>query len=242
MRTRVTLVVVCAVLVAGLLVRLFGPGDPSPLPVRLAEIALCCGSLALAVYWPGRGRGPAAGAQAGSARRTGLGATAWLFAPFVGLALLGLFLSLLSHLCGVLGLPQPLGAATWWLHVGVFVVGLPALFAGGEWASPGRPAWLRRLASGLFVYAFVNFFTFAAMVLLTGWGDGPHSSPLWFRGFSGHWMVFYAMAAAMMCSAPAGGTSEPAPQGPEQPPALPLPRRPPVRVPGATGTRRPADS
>jgi hypothetical protein len=43
------------------------------------------------------------------------------------LAVIGLILSLVVHLCGSLGLPQPFGDTTWFLHVGIVVVWVPAI-------------------------------------------------------------------------------------------------------------------
>ena len=47
--------------------------------------------------------------------------------PFLVLAVIGLILSLVSHTAAVLGQPQPLGPAAWGLHIGIFVVWLPAV-------------------------------------------------------------------------------------------------------------------
>ena len=49
--------------------------------------------------------------------------------PFLVLATIGLILSLVTHAAALLGIPQPLGPAAWGLHVGVFVVWLPAILA-----------------------------------------------------------------------------------------------------------------
>jgi hypothetical protein len=110
MRTCVTLSVICAVVVAGLAVRAFVPGDPTPWHLRLAEVALACACMAFAihVHGPVLPGPPPANGQTSPAPRARSELVQWLLAPFLALALLGLMLSMASHLCGVLGLPQPL--------------------------------------------------------------------------------------------------------------------------------------
>ncbi|MEW4568258.1 hypothetical protein AB1L88_10350 [Tautonia sp. JC769] len=136
-----------------------------------------------------------------------------LIVPFLALASVGLLLSLVAHGCAWLGVPQPLGMATWGLHLGIFVVWLPALLASGQmtrgakredaWrvALRGCPAWMRWMTSAFFVYAFFNFLLFFAAMAPAGEqaaeGDMP---PAVFRGFSGHWMAFYSAALAMLYS------------------------------------------
>src|SRR5438874_2113973 len=92
--------------------------------------------------------------------------------PFFVLAVAGLVLSLLAHGAGLLGLPQPLGSAAWALHVGIFVVWLPALLASRRlvpgpprqdfWKVALRPCprWVRWATAGFFFYAVVNFLLF----------------------------------------------------------------------------------
>ncbi len=137
---------------------------------------------------------------------------AWLLIPFIGLALLGLMLSLVAHLCGVLGLAQPLGQATWGLHIGIFVVWFPAVVAGqsldkdfkqkDHWKATlrGCPAWLRWTSYGFLTHAIVNFIVFMALTWANPPPGGPAAPPIVFAGVSGHWMAFYAMAAAMLWS------------------------------------------
>ncbi len=54
---------------------------------------------------------------------------AMVLTPFLILSVIGLLLSLLARTIALLGLPQPLGAAAWGLHIGIFVVWLPAITA-----------------------------------------------------------------------------------------------------------------
>ena len=125
--------------------------------------------------------------------------------PFALLALAGLVASVIVHGCSLLGLPQPFGEAAWGLHVGIFVVWFPAVLVAQKltrgakqadfWkaALRGCPAWMRTTLYVLFAYVFVNFFVGIAL--------GPDSEAGQFRLFSGHWMVFYFAAFAMLWSA-----------------------------------------
>jgi hypothetical protein len=135
-----------------------------------------------------------------------------LLAPFFVLAVIGLVLSITAHSAALLGQPQPLGPAAWGLHVGVFVVWLPAVFAANRltggvkrkdfWmtALRGCPAWMRWLTYGFFGYAIGNFMIFLATAPPKGTEAGANASPAVFRGFSGHWMAFYSAAAAFLYS------------------------------------------
>jgi hypothetical protein len=130
---------------------------------------------------------------------------------FAALAALGLALSIISHVAALLGRQGPLGEYTFALHVGVFVVWLPAVLVSrhlapglrrkGFWqaAFRGCPPWMRFMVYGLFVYGFLNFIVFLTHVPPN---RGPgFLSPSTVRGFSGHWMIFYATAMAILYSA-----------------------------------------
>jgi hypothetical protein len=137
-----------------------------------------------------------------------------ILAPFAVLATIGLVLSLTVHVSSLLGMPSPLGEASWALHIGVFVVWFPAVLASRGlvkdfkqedfWKAALRacPTWMKYMTSLFFVYAIVNFLTF--MLLDVGGGKidpgsgGTPSSVL--RGFSGHWMAFYSAAMALLYS------------------------------------------
>jgi len=137
----------------------------------------------------------------------------WLrpFATFFSaLAGIGLVLSVASHLAAVLGIPGPLGDSTWLLHVGIFVVWVPAVlvarYATADfpnkdfWKAALRacPPWMRYVVYVCFVYALLNFAYFITTVPKQG-GSGP-MDPAQVRGFSGHWMAFYAAAMALLYS------------------------------------------
>jgi len=133
--------------------------------------------------------------------------------PFFCLAVTGLILSLVVHLFGSLGLPQPLGGTTFVLHIGIFIVCWPVValqrylgkgfmhHKGVNWEVElrGCPAWMRILTYGFGVYAITNFITFMFAVP-AGPQVGP-PPPIVFRGFSGHWMVFYSIAMTVLYSA-----------------------------------------
>jgi hypothetical protein len=156
---------------------------------------------------------------------------ATLLVPFICLAFIGLGLSLMSHVCAVLALPQPLGDAAWGLHMGIFVVWFPAMLASnklvrdgkrkGYWraALRGCPSWMRWMMYGFFVYALVNFVVFIS-VLPRGQMPGP-APPVVFRGFSGHWMAFYSAALAILYSALIAGRIDHAQKCPKGHPLLP---------------------
>jgi hypothetical protein len=130
----------------------------------------------------------------------------------MAIAALGLALSVLVHLAALFGLPSPLGEKSWILHVGIFVVWFPAVLIVQSltrdfkqkdlWraALRGCPVWMRRLVWIVAGYAMVNFAIFAYQ--MTGAKPTSQETPdeVW-RGFSGHWMVFYSMAMAIFYSA-----------------------------------------
>ena len=148
------------------------------------------------------------------------------------LAAVGLALSVTAH---ALTFVAPERAATsggfWLLHLGLFVVFVPAVLSlrklGPKPALKAvfgpAPRWMFALVATAFVYAFVNFIL--EMVLSGGGvpterGDGTFammshgtlirelSRPEYMlakarvmRGFSGHWMLFYSAAMAMLTAA-----------------------------------------
>ena len=138
----------------------------------------------------------------------------WL-KPFVGLfaflSLVGLILSLWVHIGALFGRRVAPESFFWGLHVGIFVVFFPAiLVAQKRFGSTNRkdfwkvitkdsPDGLRYLLYFFFAYAFVNFFIF---LLQAPTGKQPDQTPaiVW-RGFSGHWMVFYCASFVILSSA-----------------------------------------
>ena len=128
------------------------------------------------------------------------------------LAMTGLLLSLAVHIASILGLPIPGGKLVWSLHIGIFVVWLPAVLVGSRinrgkrrnelWKSvlAGFPNWMRYAGYALFGYALANFiWCYAVMQSGTPSEANPPLAEI--RLFSGHWLVFYAAGFAILLSA-----------------------------------------
>lgn len=129
---------------------------------------------------------------------------------FAVLAAVGLALSILSHFAALLGQQGPLVDYSWVLHVGIFVVLIPAVIVSQRltsgvaskdfWKASLRasPPWMKSMVYGFFGYALLNFAIFIAHAPSKGSSPMP---PSVVRGFSGHWMAFYAAAMAILYSA-----------------------------------------
>ncbi len=130
---------------------------------------------------------------------------------FSRLAALGLVLSSVVHLYALARRDNPFGGLAWGLHIGIFIVWLPAVLAGRnltkdvkqkdlwEAALRGCPTWMKRLTYFFFLYAFVNFLLFIYLEHKSG--NGAEKEIATFRGFSGHWMAFYSAAMSILYSA-----------------------------------------
>jgi hypothetical protein len=120
--------------------------------------------------------------------------------PFMLAAFVGFICSLVVHLAALLGWEAPMQA--FGLHIGIFVVALPANIAytitrprhqhhwGWHVQFIDCPAWMKYVAYGLFAYVFINFFS---GILWSGFSGGSIM-----RLFSGHWMLFYWFSFAML--------------------------------------------
>src|ERR1051325_5490753 len=119
----------------------------------------------------------------------------WLF---LVLSVAGLVASLIVHIASFFGVAF---APAWLLHIGIFVVFVPAItiarppghsFSNRNMrdAFRGAPAWVSTTVTVFFVYALVNFAIFALRAPHGRQPAGP-MSPLVAHGFSGHWMLFY---------------------------------------------------
>ena len=132
--------------------------------------------------------------------------------PLMLLAGAGFALSLAAHAIAWAGMPLPGGALVWALHIGVFVVWIPTVFVcvkttryadrNDFWkvALSGCPAWMKKALYVLVAYAVCNFIVQILTSTTHGvqtMGDAP---PAVIRGFSGHWMVFYGTAFAVLYS------------------------------------------
>lgn len=127
-------------------------------------------------------------------------------------AALGFALSAAVHVASLMGIVVPYAFC---LHVGVFVVWLPAVLSARRGPGPSRgyyavkaafagcPPWMLVAAGFLFVYALVNFFI---SDVPRGASSLSASPPRALRAFSGHWMMFYGVGFAMLYSARRGGT------------------------------------
>ena len=127
--------------------------------------------------------------------------------PLMALSAAGLVLSAVIHLAAWVGMQPP--SLAWALHVGIFVVWIPAVFVSqrltrdfkqSEWWEAtyrGAPRWVARGTKWLGAYALANFAIFLFVLPKEGSGETVNT----FRGFSGHWMVFYAGALGIFYSA-----------------------------------------
>jgi hypothetical protein len=146
---------------------------------------------------------------------------------FGTLAALGFTAALGVHIAALLGIPiQDLVPQVWALHVGIFVVFIPTIIhlrRTTEESDPlamfrGMPVATVVTLAVLFVYAFLNFFislpatggatadirdgqyilhrkgTVVREMSRTEY-DAARAAQL--RGFSGHWLVFYGLPAAV---------------------------------------------
>lgn len=122
------------------------------------------------------------------------------------IALAGFIASLLAHIAGYAGIDRPLGLDPWPLHVGIFVVWLPSVLAAQKlskdfpqkdmWKATlrGCPKWIRYMLFGLFGYAILSFLAFFIST------ENSQNEASTIRGFSGHWLVFYFAAFAILQS------------------------------------------
>ena len=133
-----------------------------------------------------------------------------LIVPFMLLSALGFGLSAYAHVMSVLGKSLFWGGSVWFLHIGIFVVWLPAVIAAQRvmrdapqkdfWKIilAGCPAWMKTAQILVFVYAIANFLYFApthpARTHL------ENTDPSVIRGFSGHWLIFYGAAFSILYS------------------------------------------
>ena len=123
------------------------------------------------------------------------------------LALVGFFASFAAHIAGFMGIEKPFGFSPWPLHIVIFIVWLPAVLVAQRlskdfpqkdmWKATlrGCPPWMRKILYILFGYAFLSFFAFIVLDA----NSGKEASIV--RGFSGHWLIFYFAAYAMLYSA-----------------------------------------
>jgi len=131
---------------------------------------------------------------------------------FAILAALGFILSLVSHIAALIRMPGPLGDFTWILHLGIFVVWIPAAITSNimgrnsprkdfwKVALRGCPPWMRYAFYAIIGYAILNFIFFLITAPSGHSPSGGSMPPSVVRGFSGHWMVFYFAGFAILYS------------------------------------------
>lgn len=140
---------------------------------------------------------------------------------FMLYAAVGLLASAVVHLLGFAGIAAGHQSFFIALHVGIFPLwflvayvasrltrGMPAP-SGWNFGSQqdywkalmaGCPPWLRYLTQGFFIYAMASFIFFFVTMIGAPKNPGGPSSDVW-RGFSGHWMLFYCAGLAILTSA-----------------------------------------
>jgi hypothetical protein len=128
---------------------------------------------------------------------------------FTAISAVGLVVSVWVHIGAIMGHSVP--AIFWILHMGIFVVWFPAVLVAQKlgknagrndaWkvVMRGSPTWMRYMTYFFFAYAFVNFFLFMQQDPTQG-ALGATPASQW-RGFSGHWMLFYSAALSILYSA-----------------------------------------
>lgn len=130
---------------------------------------------------------------------------------FVVISAVGLVVSLWVHIGAVNGRRVAPETFFWILHTGIFVVWIPAILVSKQrvgnlrrndfWkiVLSGSPQWMRFMVYGFFGYAIINFALFMLNAPPNG-GSGDPPAGVW-RGFSGHWMLFYSAALAILYTA-----------------------------------------
>lgn len=133
-----------------------------------------------------------------------------IYYPFMYLALAGFLASFIAHVLAYVGVSHPFGYSPWPLHAGIFIVWLPAILVAIKisrefpqkdmWKATlrGCPIWMKRALYAIFGYALLSFFI-SIILTMENASDGNDASVV--RGFSGHWMVFYYAAFAILHSA-----------------------------------------
>jgi hypothetical protein len=131
--------------------------------------------------------------------------------PFMALAAIGFVLSVVVHVMSLLNMTVPFGSSAFALHFGIFIVWLPTVIVSQQatkgikradfWKEglKGCPHWMRIIAIGCGYYALINFAIFIFLAPPKGQSVSP-PPPIVLRGFSGHWMAFYAVAFAVLYS------------------------------------------
>jgi len=128
------------------------------------------------------------------------------------IAWLGLVLSIIVHTLSILGHEDALSdidAFVWILHGGAILLGFPLVLCSGKitigtqekdfWKAVSKycPLWMKRMVGFFFLYGIINFILFIKSGTVEN-GDSTPASV--FKGFSGHWMIFYSIEVAVFYS------------------------------------------
>jgi hypothetical protein len=122
----------------------------------------------------------------------------WLFTR---LAAAGFAASLLVHVFALAGRDSPLGSAAALLHIGIFAIWIPVVFMCRRPAGDtlhGTPRWVKQGAAAAFAYAIANFVLFIVTIEYKAYPKDAVPEVIMYRGFSGHWMLFYYLGAAAL--------------------------------------------
>jgi hypothetical protein len=128
---------------------------------------------------------------------------AYMIAAMIAVA--GLLASIACNIMGWLGIKPPWGESVFVLHIGCLLLWFPLILLTNRVMPKSDrknlhlllaamlPKWMRSAASALFLYAILNFVYF---IYCTS-KFPKHQVPFYLelRGFSGHWMAFYGIAA-----------------------------------------------
>lgn len=137
-------------------------------------------------------------------------AVAALIVPFMWLSALGFVLSAYAHVTSLFGSSLIWGESVWFLHIGAFVVWLPAVLVSQRvmrdasqrdfWTIllSGCPPWMHSAQKILIGYVVVNFLYF--MVTSVSRPASATTDPSVIQGFSGHWLIFYGLAFCILYS------------------------------------------
>jgi hypothetical protein len=137
-------------------------------------------------------------------------------------AAIGLAASIAVHVLSFFGTTFGGQASFVALHVGIFPLWIAVVLIAMNattrvprkeaWrvAFSGCPAWMKYMTYAFCAYALVNFAIFAASVSSVPKSD-QLGAEIW-RGFSGHWMVFYSAGLAFATTAYSRGIDNWGPQ------------------------------
>lgn len=128
------------------------------------------------------------------------------------IAWIGLVFSVAVHATSIVGSEYALSDIeefVWILHGGAIFLGFGAVLCSGTITTGTQekdfwkavliycPSWMKKMVGFFVLYGIVNFIIFISIGIKGNGDDTPASV---FRGFSGHWMIFYSIEVAIFCS------------------------------------------